>query len=75
VDELPPELVRFFSWRTALVVVAIFLAVRLLRRLLKGPAVEDTLTSYRSCSQCGWVGRLSRHKARCPKCGFDFGAG
>ena len=53
--------------RTVVIIAVVLFLVVVLRKLFAAPAnVKHTAPAR--CASCGWVGTVSRHAPRCPKC-------
>jgi len=66
--DLSPWLDRVGGPRNAaIIIVAVVLALVILRRLLARPASSPHLATAR-CPSCGWTGSVSRYKPICPRC-------
>jgi predicted Zn-ribbon and HTH transcriptional regulator len=53
--------------RTVVIAVVVLFLIAVLRKLFAAPA-NLKHTSPGRCTSCGWVGTVSRHAPKCPKC-------
>jgi predicted Zn-ribbon and HTH transcriptional regulator len=53
--------------RTVIIVAAVLFLAVVLRKLFARPT-NVAHTAPARCTSCGWVGTVSRHAPRCPKC-------
>jgi hypothetical protein len=61
---------RLDGTRIAVLAVVVLAVLALLRKLFAG-VPESRHTAPGRCS-CGWVGTVSRHAPRCPRCGEEM---
>ena len=54
--------------RTVIAVVVVLFAIALLRKLFTPPQ-QVKYSAPGRCLACDWVGTVSKHAPKCPKCG------
>lgn len=52
--------------------VVVLVGLKLLSAILRSGDEKPDIWRQRRCLSCGWVGKVSKHHQRCPKCNTDM---